>query len=307
MTLCANKRNSNYILTTEKLTMNKFFLFLSIILIGCDNNKIEKSNEKISEVKIKSDKIQVLNIGFFHFANTSDATKVDFDEDDLTNQKEIRELSKLLENFKPTIICLEYVPEIDIKINQDYQDYLNNSKNLNTQYGELSMVGFDIARMSDLERVYGIDNHMGYNYSVGDFIENSPELENSIDPETYIELTNNPFKDYPDIDKQEKNFDNLTLLEKLRLINDPIMLDYSISTNADKLFYVGLNNGFEGADQAAIFYQRNMRIYSNLNRIKMTKNDRVLILMGSAHTAMLREFIKRSPKFEMVNTLDYLK
>jgi hypothetical protein len=39
----------------------------------------------------------------------------------------------------------------------------------------------------------------------------------------------------------------------------------------------------------------------------MTKNDRVLILMGSAHTAMLREFINRSPKFEMVNTLDYIK
>lgn len=38
----------------------------------------------------------------------------------------------------------------------------------------------------------------------------------------------------------------------------------------------------------------------------MTKKDRVLILMNSAHTAMLREFIKRSPKFEMVNTLEYL-
>jgi hypothetical protein len=29
--------------------------------------------------------------------------------------------------------------------------------------------------------------------------------------------------------------------------------------------------------------------------------------MGTAHTAMLREFIKRSPKFEMVNTLEFLK
>jgi hypothetical protein len=62
---------------------------------------------------------------------------------------------------------------------------------------------------------------MGYNCSVGDFIENSPELKNSIDPETYLELTNTPFKDYPEIYQQDKNFDNLTLLEKLRLINDP--------------------------------------------------------------------------------------
>ena len=85
------------------------------------------------------------------------------------------------------------------------------------------------------------------------------------------------------------------------------MLDYSLNANADKLFYVGIGDNFVGADQAALFYHRNMNIYSNLNRIQMNKNDRVIILMGSANTAMLREFIKRSPKFEMVNTLEYLK
>lgn len=286
--------------------MKKIFIILSIVLLSCDNknNSIEKNIERES---IKSEKIQVLNVGSFHFGYTSDATNVDFDENDAKQQEEVRKLTQLLERFKPTIICLEYIPEIDQKINQTYQDFLKNPKELNTQYGELSMVGFDIARMRGLDKVYGIDNHMDYNYSVGDFIENSPELKNSIDPETYLELTNNPFKEFPEIEKQNNNFDNLSLLEKIKLYNDPIMLDYFLNTNADKLFYVGIENGFNGADQAAIFYQRNMRIYSNLNRIKMTKNDRVLILMGTAHTAMLREFIKRSPKFEMVNTLEFLK
>jgi hypothetical protein len=286
--------------------MKKIFILLSIILLSCNNknNEIEKNIER---EPIKSEKIQVLNVGSFHFGYTSDATKVDFDENDAKQQEEVRKLTQLLERFKPTIICLEYIPEIDEKINQAYQDFLKNPKELNTQYGELSMVGFDIARIRGLDKVYGIDNHMDYNYSVGDFIENSPELKNSIDPETYLELTNNPLKGFPEIEKRNKNFDNLSLLEKIKLYNEPIMLDYFLNTNADKLFYVGVENEFNGADQAAIFYQRNMRIYSNLNRIKMTKNDRVLILMGSAHTAMLREFIKRSPKFEMVNTLEYLK
>lgn len=286
--------------------MNKIIIILSIALLSC-NYKTNPTENNFEGEAIKSEKIQVLNVGFFHFGYTSDATKVDFDENDASQQEEVRKLSQLLERFKPTIICLEYVPELDERINQAYQDFLKNPKELNTQYGELSMVGFDIARMSGLDKVFGIDNHMGYNYSVGDFIESSPELKNSIDPETYLELTNNPFKGFPEIEKQNKNFDNLSLLEKIKLINDPIMLDYSLNTNADKLLYVGIDNGFEGADQAAVFYQRNMRIYSNLNRIKMTKNDRVLILMGSAHTAMLREFINRSPKFEMVNTSEFLK
>lgn len=169
------------------------------------------------------------------------------------------------------------------------------------------MVGFDVAEMSGLNKVYGIDNHMGYNYSVGNFIENSPELTNTIDPATYLEITNNPLKAYPEIENRNNNFDNLSLLEKLALINEPIMLDYSLNANTDKLFYVGIDDNFIGAYHAALFYHRNIKIYSKLNRIKMNKNDRVLILMGSAHMAMLREFIMRSPKFEMVNSLDYLK
>lgn len=291
--------------------MKNLTILLCVALLSCDasntNHSSVKSTAEQSPKSVNSDKIQVLNLGSFHFGYTSDATSVDFDENDATQQAEIRELSKLLNRFKPTIICLEYLPEDNEGMNQLYHDFLKHPKKLNTQFGELSMVGFDVARLSGLDQVYGIDNHMGYNYSLGDFIENSPELKNAIDPVTYLELTNNPFKNYPEIEKQDKNFDKLSLLEKLRLTNDPIMLDYSLNTNADKLLYVGIDDGFEGADQAALFYHRNMKIYSNLNRIKMTKNDRVLILMGSAHTAMLREFIGRSPKFEMVNTLDYLK
>ncbi|MDP5060391.1 MAG: DUF5694 domain-containing protein, partial [Maribacter sp.] len=255
----------------------------------------------------KLDKIQVLNVGFFHFGTTSDANKVDFDENSSKEQEEVRQLSKLLAAFKPTIICLEYTPDIDDKINKGYKKFLENSDKLDTEYGELSMVGYDVARINSLEKVYGIDNYIGYNYSVGDFIENNPELTNAIDAKTYLEITNTPLKEHPELKAKNKNFDNLSLLEKIKLTNNPVMLDYSLNTNADKLFYVGIDDNFVGADQAALFYQRNMRIFSNLNRIKMTVDDRVLIIMGSAHTAMLREFISRSPKFEMVNTLDYLK
>lgn len=288
--------------------MKKLFFILLICFISCRNetsNKLAKTNDE-QDFK-KAEKIQVLNVGFFHFGTTSDANKVDFDENSSKEQEEVRQLSKLLAAFKPTIICLEYTPDIDDKINNGYQKFLENSDKLDTEYGELSMVGYDVARINSLEKVYGIDNYIGYNYSVGDFIENSPELTNAIDPKTYLELTNNPLKEHPELEAKNKNFDNLSLLEKIRLTNNPVMLDYSLNINADKLFYVGIDDNFVGADQAALFYQRNMRIFSNLNRIKMTVDDRVLIIMGSAHTAMLREFISRSPKFEMVNTLDYLK
>jgi len=287
--------------------MKQTILLLCLLFLSCNtkNESQELKNKSLTEQK--SDKIKVLNFGTFHFGYTPDANKTEFDEHSDDAQKEIREISKMLAEFKPTIICIENLPKFNDEINKAYQEFLNTPSTLNTNYGESSMIGFDIGRLSNVKKIYGIDNHMGYNYSVGDFIENSPDHENAIDSKTYLQLTNEPFKEYPEMAKREANYDKLSLLEKLKLINEPIHLDYSINTNADKLLYVGIDDGFEGADNAAIFYHRNMKIYSNLNRIPMTKKDRVFIIMGAAHTAFLREFIRRSPKFEMVNTLEYLK
>ncbi|WP_053222001.1 DUF5694 domain-containing protein [Roseivirga seohaensis] len=272
---------------------------LFIALMGCDQKKtIEKQPEGTHET---SDKIKVLNVATFHFGYTSDANKVDFDEEDRNTQEEIRALSKMLAEFKPTIICIENHPQYDAEINRVYQEYLNDPSQLNTNYGERSMVAFDVARLNNVSQLYGIDSYMDYNYLIGE------QIVNTIDSATYRDYMNNPFKDSPELAELDKKFDDLPLLEKLRFYNHPKVLDFNININADNLLYVGTQDGFEGADEAAKFYQRNLRIYSNLNRIPMTKDDRVFILMGAAHASFLRELLERSPKFEMVNTLDYLK
>ncbi len=286
---------------------NQIKAFLFVLLISACNPAPEEINDASETQHTSTSKIKVLNFASFHFGYSSDANTTEFDEESEEAQEAVRRISRMLAEFKPTIICVESVPENHEALNALYQKFLKSPDTLITDLGETSMVAFDIARMNEIDTIYGIDNHMGYNYSVGDFIENSPDLKNSIDPDTYLELTNHPFKDYPEMAKLEENFDNLSLLEKLQFMNEPRYLDNSIISNADKLFYVGIDDEFQGADNAAIFYHRNMKIFSNLNRIPMNKEDRVFILMGAAHTAFLREFMERSPKFEMVNTLEYLE
>ncbi|MFQ3238885.1 MAG: hypothetical protein ACI9NI_001177 [Olleya marilimosa] len=288
----------------------KQFIVLAYLLfiVSCNNtNTPTKTIKQNNEVTISNNKIKVLNFGSFHFGETTDANSTEFDETSPEAQKQIKQIAQMLAAFKPTIICVENLPSLNDTLNKDYQKYLKNPDQLDTNYGETSMIGFEVGRLNAVSKLYGIDNHMGYNYSVGDFFESSPDYTNAIDPKTYLQLTNQPFKDYPEMAKRDQNYEKLSLLEKLKLINEPIQLDQSIVANADKLLYVGTEDNFEGADNAAKFYHRNMKIYSNLNRIPMTKQDRVFIIMGSAHTAFLREFINRSPKFEMVNTLEYLK
>ena len=96
--------------------------------------------------------------------------------------------------------------------------------------------------------------------------------------------------------------DTLALLDKLRMMNHPKFLDFLITINADILAYTGTKNGFEGADEAAKYYQRNLRIYSNLNRIPMTKEDRVFILSGGSHTAFLNEFFESKNDFPSIRS-----
>lgn len=163
---------------------------------------------------------------------------------------------------------------------------------------EVELLAFELGRISGTKRIYGIDTMVRYNYLI------DSEIENSLDSITYNRHDENPLKLHS-IDNDIDSFDDV--YEKLKMINQNEYLDYLIQYNADIFTHVGTENGYEGADEASKYYQRNLRMYSNLNRIKLTNEDRVFILLGGTHSAFFRDFISRSPKYELVDTFKYLK
>lgn len=275
---------------------------MSVFLLGCNQNQTTPAIQEIEvvsqEAPVASNKIQVLNFATFHMGNTSDATSVEFDETNKKNQEDARKIAELIAAFKPTVVCVEVPYEKDEALQLEYLSYLENPAVASTYYGEVGMVAFEVGRLSGLDRLYGIDHKLSYNYNINN------DLENKIDPDTYDAFAANPFAELPELNPFAEN---LSLLDKLERMNHPKFLDFLIVANADALALVGTKEGFEGADEAAKYYQRNLRIYSNLNRIPLTKEDRVFILSGGSHTAFLNEFMRRSSKFEVVNTFDYLK
>lgn len=283
---------------------NALILTIALVLSGCSATQ---SGIKQASEKPQNDKIQVLNFGTFHFGYTPDGTTVDYDENSKSAENEARQLAKMIARFKPTIICVEQRPKDEADLNKAYQEYLNNPDELSRYGGEIGMVAFEVGRLLNITHLEGIDFHQGYNWSLGDFIESHPDYTNSTDPETYLRTTNDPFEFHPAFKEKYANFDKVPLIEKLKLSNDPVYLDHSIVSNADKLLYVDFDDNLRGAREASKFYERNLKIYQNLNKIPMNKDDRVFILMGSAHTAFLRELMKRSHKFEMVDTVSYLE
>ena len=238
-------------------------------------------------------KIQILNLGTFHMGETNDAHKTEFDENDKKNQNAVKKIAEKLALFKPTVILVETPPSFDQKLQAEYNEYLNNPKMTFKNPSEIELLAYEVGRISGTKKIFGIDHKMEYNFGIGS------EIKNTIDSYWLAEFYKNPFKYYPEINVDQ---DKLNLLDKLKLTNSNTYLNFLIEANAEMLSHAGTENGFEGADEATKYYQRNIRMYSNLNRLQLTEKDRVFILLGASHTAYFRDFISRSPKYKMVNT-----
>lgn len=288
-----------------KITKPAFLLaFMFITCLACSENQTketttDKEQSQPLAASEETPKIKVLNFGTFHFGYTTDANTTEFDEHDDSNLRAAHEVAAKLAEFKPTVLIVEHIPERNERLQADYQAYLENPDTVYANTGEVRMLAYELGRLAGTKRIYGIDHKMGYNYRIGQTIE-----ENHIDPDTHDSFYEDPLAYFPTVNM---NTDTLNLLDHLKLMNEDRFLDFLITVNSDALTYVGSEEGFEGADEAAKYYQRNLRMFSNLNRVKFSKDDRVFILMGASHTAFFRDFISRSLTYEMVNTFDYLK
>lgn len=243
--------------------------------------------------------IEVLNFGTFHMSYTTDANTTEFDENDIKNQQIVKSIAKELAEFKPTVIIVETVPKYNEGLQKEYKKYLKNPTMKFDTPSEIELLAYEVGRLSGTQRIYGIDHKMNYNYRIGN------EIENTVDSNTYSSFYKHPEKTFSIL--TQENDTDISTRALLKAINQDSYLDFLITVNADMLTYAGTKENFEGADEAAKYYKRNLRMFTNLNRIDLKKDDKVFILMGASHTAFFRDFIKRSPKYYMVDTNNYLK
>lgn len=269
-------------------------IFLSIFFLACPFTFAQQPAVGVNDTPA----IQVLNFGTFHMGSTSDATKTEFDEHDKENQEKVHEIARLLARFDPTVILVELPPKYNTALQSEYQAYRENPQMSFGHPTEIELLAYEVGRLSDTKRIYGIDHKMGYNYKIGH------EIENVVDPEWYLGYFNDPLAHHP---VEDPTSDAMSLKEKLQITNQPEFLDFLMNVNADMLTHAGTADGYEGADEAAKFYQRNLRMYTNLNRIELQPGDRVFIVMGAAHTAFFRDFMRKSPKYQMVDTAEFLR
>jgi hypothetical protein len=252
---------------------------------------------KAQEIKTKfDDAIPVLNLGTFHMGYTPDANSTEFDEHNQDNIRQVHKIAAAIAAFKPTVIVVETTPQYNMTLQKEYAAYLKNPKMKLEKPSEIELLAYEVGRLSGTQRIYGIDYKENYNYAIGHQIKDGKDTETYM---RYMQALDLFDKQYPE--------DQMTVLEIIKRTNTPLVLDALMNVNADMLTHISTEGQSEGADEAAKFYHRNLVMYSNLNQLELTKDDRVFILMGATHTAFFNMWLQRSPKYQLVPVFDYLK
>jgi hypothetical protein len=70
---------------------------------------------------------------------------------------------------------------------------------------------------------------------------------------------------------------------------------------------VGSDTSYPGANVAARWYERNLKITANILRVIDSPTDRVLVIIGAAHAPILRELLERVPGVRVVPVADVLR
>ncbi|MBI2073302.1 MAG: hypothetical protein HYT81_09790 [Gemmatimonadetes bacterium] len=68
----------------------------------------------------------------------------------------------------------------------------------------------------------------------------------------------------------------------------------------------GAEGGYAGADFVAGWYDRNLRIFRNLQRITRDPEERILLIIGAGHLPILRFVTQHSPEYELIEPNPFL-
>ncbi len=239
----------------------------------------------------------VMLFGVFHFANPgADVVKTDtIDVMTDENQAYLEALARRISTFNPTAVLLEFPPERDSEIQERFDQYVEGRFELPSN--EIYQLGFRVAALSEAETVHGFDetNTPWKAEPLFEYLETTDTVTGDKVSALIEEVTR---------DSQEAQ-DKLSLQELLARANDPDLdaqnRSFYILTN-----HVGDHDNFVGADASASWWHRNFRMYAHVQRMAQP-GERVLVIAGQGHTAILRQLLADDPDRKAVDARAYLK
>lgn len=259
------------------------------------------------QIKAQESRTEVLTLGTFHF-NFPNMDFVQTDSSDQIDvlkpeyQEEIQLIVEKLKKFNPTIIVVERPASKQDEVDSLYNSFLDGKHELNRD--ESQQIGFRLAKESGIKKLYAVDEWGEFNQQVERVIQGKDSIEK------------NKFSDYyqkdPEASKKYNSkplFKEKGILAELNRLNNPENIRKSLGNYLIGPFkYESEEGDFFGVNfQTGRWFNRNLKIFRNIQRIKSTPEDRILVIYGAGHMNILNLLFESSPEFELVSTYDFLQ
>ncbi len=263
-----------------------------------------QQQEKVRSISsfFPENKTKVLFVGTFHMDypnldayKTNESDKIDVLKE--PKKSEMTALINYIKKFKPTKIAIEAYPEWDAtgKLRAYNKGEYRNERD------ERFQIAIRLASEMKLDTIYSIDND--------GVLEELSKLDT-----TYFNKMEEGF-DFQSNDSMTARYHQFYAYDD-QLIKKMDMLSYFKYLNSKEIHRLGHGaylvgdfklGEFRGADVTALYwYDRNLRIFRNLQRITAGPEDRILMLFGNGHGSIIRQLLEASPEYQFVE-FDSLK
>lgn len=277
------------------MNMKKMFILLISIII---------TNSTLCQVSNKPKGTKIMTLGVFHFAyHNLDVVKTE-KKDQISvleepYHSEIIKICNAIEKFKPNIIAIERTPKSQKEIDSLYSLYRTSRFVLGKD--EIYQLAFRIGEKLNLPNILCV-NDWGRHYNNIEAIFN--DSIRSANMEDYY--FNCPDSIY-ELSKESKKVNSI--IKRLEELNDPKRLKERLSLYLLNPFkYEEKRGDFVGVDfETGRWFNRNLRIFRNIQRISRNPNNRILLIIGCEHLNLLNMFFDVSKEFYLVSPLPFLK
>ena len=282
--------------------MNFLLTFLIISLTSFSNKQVQE------------EQVEIMFVGFDHLSQMDNGTESSniFSK---KKQKEIQQLTKKLEAFQPDMLMVELEPQEQKSIDSLFNLYKTGEQSLQdfeNGAGETMQIGFRMAKDLQLPGVVGVNYYDSTSQSL---LKEGKNIEIFQEALKKLQQTARPLK-------QKVQTNELSIYDYIKTMNQPEFIDlthhlifnlpayiqqgkFSEKGNYNK--EIPINNEYIGAEYISLFYNRNLKIYSNiLNKQLETGNKKLLVIIGQAHVGVLQDLVEENPTYKITSVVDYL-